>query len=91
MKLFLCFVLGMILTLKAMGLQRCVFLGPPKLVSSGSFQKGDRKVSNIGAYLSVGRSGVKASHYKKDTEAVERVQRRAMKLMRGLEHESKEE
>lgn len=44
----------MILTLKAMGLQRCVFLGPPKLVSSGSFQKGDRKVSNIGAYLSIG-------------------------------------
>uniref|UniRef100_A0A8B9SC58 Zinc phosphodiesterase ELAC protein 2 n=1 Tax=Apteryx owenii TaxID=8824 RepID=A0A8B9SC58_APTOW len=29
---------GMILTLKAMGLQRCVFLGPPKLVSSGTVQ-----------------------------------------------------
>ncbi|RLV63734.1 hypothetical protein DV515_00017968, partial [Chloebia gouldiae] len=30
-KLFLCLLLGMILTLKAIGLQRCVFLGPPKL------------------------------------------------------------
>uniref|UniRef100_A0A8C3KH48 Zinc phosphodiesterase ELAC protein 2 n=1 Tax=Calidris pygmaea TaxID=425635 RepID=A0A8C3KH48_9CHAR len=29
---------GMILTLKAMGLQRCVFLGPPKLVSRGTVQ-----------------------------------------------------
>uniref|UniRef100_A0A8C3LD70 Zinc phosphodiesterase ELAC protein 2 n=1 Tax=Chrysolophus pictus TaxID=9089 RepID=A0A8C3LD70_CHRPC len=35
---------GMILTLKAIGLQRCVFLGPPKLVSSGSLQKGDGKI-----------------------------------------------
>uniref|UniRef100_A0A8D0EHE8 Zinc phosphodiesterase ELAC protein 2 n=1 Tax=Strix occidentalis caurina TaxID=311401 RepID=A0A8D0EHE8_STROC len=32
---------GMILTLKAMGLQRCFFLGPPKLVSRESFQKGE--------------------------------------------------
>uniref|UniRef100_A0A8C9N3S1 Zinc phosphodiesterase ELAC protein 2 n=1 Tax=Serinus canaria TaxID=9135 RepID=A0A8C9N3S1_SERCA len=35
-KLFLCLLLGMILTLKAIGLQRCVFLGPPKLVKGES-------------------------------------------------------
>ena len=32
-----------------------------------------------------------APHYKKDTEALERVQRRAMKVGKSLEHKSYEE
>lgn len=53
-KLFLCCVLGMILTLKAMGLQRCVFLGPPKLVSSGSLQKGEKSLHILMLTLQLG-------------------------------------